>query len=318
MKQVAKHNLYIFLGAILALLLMAGVSIAEEEVSASYLYTLSNFSGILPVSWVSISIDELRNEVYVVPGKAIKIFNDKGMEVYSFNDAGDIEGVMGVAVDDKGDIFVLSSAQNEIIHCNYRGERIAKMELKNLPKEFAGFSPNRIFFRKGLFYLASARSMQVIATDHEGIFKEGYDIAALIRLDGNLNLRDSDSDIVSLSVDQEGNILFTMPLIAKVGVLTPDKKLYFFGRAGSTPGRFGVIGGVASDATGKFVLVADTLRCVVMVFDRNFKFYTEFGFRGLGPSNLVGPMELAVDSKNRVYVAQLRQRGVSVFQLAVP
>jgi hypothetical protein len=61
--------------------------------------------------------------------------------------------------------------------------------------------------------------------------------------------------------------------------------------------------------------VADKLRCVVMVFTKDFKFLTEFGFRGLGPSNLVGPMQLAVDSKNRLYVTQLRNRGVSVYQL---
>jgi hypothetical protein len=29
----------------------------------------------------------------------------------------------------------------------------------------------------------------------------------------------------------------------------------------------------------------------------------------------VGPMQLAVDSKNRVYVTQLRDRGVSVYQI---
>jgi DNA-binding beta-propeller fold protein YncE len=85
--------------------------------------------------------------------------------------------------------------------------------------------------------------------------------------------------------------------------------------AGSTPGRFGVVAGITSDASGKFILVADTLRCVVMIFDRDFRFQTEFGFRGLRPENLVGPMGLAIDSKNRLYVAQLRNRGVSVYQL---
>jgi hypothetical protein len=54
-----------------------------------------------------------------------------------------------------------------------------------------------------------------------------------------------------------------------------------------------------------------------MVFDMNFKFQTEFGFRGLEPDNLIGPMQLAVDNKNRLYVAQLRNRGVSVYQITV-
>ncbi len=313
MKQRTKQYLLIFLAVILGLS-TANVYGAEGDVSASYLYTLSNFTGILPVSWVDIAIDESRDEVYVIPGKAIKIFNDRGMEVFSFNEAGDIDGVVDVAVDDEGNIIVLSYAQREIIRCNYRGEPIARMELKNLPLEFSGFFPNRIFFRKGSFYFASLRSMQVIVTDRAGLFKDGYDIAALIKLDESDR---KDADIVGFSVDQEGTILFTMPVLAKAGVLSPDKQIRLFGLSGSTPGRFGVVGGIAADASGKFILVADTLRCVVMVFDRDFKFRAEFGFRGLGPGNLVGPMQLAVDGKNRVYVAQLRNRGISVYQITL-
>jgi DNA-binding beta-propeller fold protein YncE len=313
MNQTTKNNVIISLAAFLVLS-AANVSGAEVNVSASYLYTLSNFTGILPVSWVAISVDEPRDEVYVIPGQAVKIFNNTGMEVYSFNEAGDIAGVVDVAVDDEGSIILLSNAQREIIRCNYRGEPIAKMELKNLPPAFAGFSPNRVFFRKGSFYFASLGSLQVIVTDRAGLVKDSYDIASLIDLDEKDR---KDADIVGFSVDQEGNILFTMPIIAKAGVLSPDKHVRFFGQPGSTAGKFGVVGGIAADASGKFILVSDTLRCVVMVFDMNFKFQTEFGFRGLEPDNLIGPMQLAVDNKNRLYVAQLRNRGVSVYQITV-
>jgi hypothetical protein len=311
MKQKLIRNTVIFL-ATLALMPTGLVCGAEEKISASYLYTLSNFSGILPVSWVDISVDESRNEVYVVPGQAIKIFNENGMEVYSFNEAGDVAGVMDVAVDDEGSIILLSSAPNRIIRCNYRGEPISQMELKNLPPEFSGFFPNRVFFRKGSFYFASLSSLQVVVTDRAGLFRDGYDIAAIIKL-GQAERKDA--DIVGFSVDKDGNILFTLPVMAKAYVLSPDKQERSFGMAGSTPGRFGVVAGITSDASGKFILVADTLRCVVMIFDRDFRFQTEFGFRGLRPENLVGPMGLAVDSKNRLYVAQLRNRGVSVYQL---
>lgn len=311
MKQKLIRNTVILLAA-LAMMPTGLVSGAEEKISASYLYTLSNFSGILPVSWVDISVDESRNEVYVIPGQAIKIFNENGMEVYSFNEAGDVAGVMDVAVDDEGNIILLSSASREIVRCDYRGEPVAKMELKNLPPEFSGFFPNRVFFRKGSFYFASLNSLQVVVTDRAGLFRDGYDIAALIKLDQAAR---KDADIVGFSVDREGNILFTMPAMAKAYVLSPDKQERSFGTAGSTPGKFGVAAGITADASGKFILVADTLRCVVMIFDKDFRFQTEFGFRGLRPGNLVGPMGLAIDSRNRLYVAQLRNRGVSVYQL---
>ena len=319
MKQTGKHILFIVLLAAFLAPPTADISGAEAKanVSASYIYTLANFTGILPVSWTPISVDDARGEVYVIPGNAIKIFNDRGMEVYSFNDAGDIDGVVDLAVDDAGTIFLLSPAHREIIRCNYRGEPMGTMELKNLPAQFSGFFPNRIFIRKDTFYFASLRSMLVITTDRAGNFKDSYDIAALINFDASLDTKDqTEAEIVGFSVDQEGNILFTMPVIAKAGIVSPDKKMRLFGQSGSTAGRFGVVGGIAVDATGKFILVADTLRCVVMIFDRNFDFQTEFGFRGLAPGNLVGPMGLAVDNKNRLYVAQLRNRGISVYQIA--
>jgi sugar lactone lactonase YvrE len=313
MKQRAKHYRLIFLAVFLGLS-SANISGASENVSASYLYTLSNFTGILPVSWVDISIDESRDEVYVIPGQSIKIFNDRGMEVYSFNEGGEIGSVSDVAADDEGNIIIISSEQKEIIRCNYRGERVSRIELKNLPPEFSGFFPNRVFFRKGSFYFASLSSKQVVVADREGLFKDGYDIAALIELD---EMDRTDADIVGFSVDREGNILFTMPVMAKAYVLSPDRQVRSFGQRGSRAGKFGVPGGIASDASGRFILVADTLRCVVMIFNRDFVIQTEFGFRGLQPGNLVGPMQLAVDSKNRLYVTQLRNRGVSVYQITV-
>jgi DNA-binding beta-propeller fold protein YncE len=293
-------------------ILPAGLASAEDNVSVPYLFTLSNFTGILPLSWADISIDESRDEVYVLSGQGIKIFNDKGMEIYSFNEAGEIGGVPDVAADDEGNIIVISNTQKAIVRCDYRGEQLSTIELKNLPPAFSGFFPNRVIFRNGSFYFASLGSKQVIVTDRQGVFKDGYDIAAIVTFDEKNRV---DTDIVGFSIDREGNILFTMPVLAKAFVLSPDKQIRSFGQRGSRAGNFGVPGGIAADASGKFILVADTLRCVVMVFNKDFVIQTEFGFRGLGPSNLVGPMQLAVDSKNRVYVTQLRDRGVSVYQI---
>ena len=83
MRQRVKHSLTVLLGGFF--LLPAGMASAADmesaavNVSAPFLYTLSNFTGILPVSWAPVSIDESRDEVYVLPGQGIKVFNDKGM-----------------------------------------------------------------------------------------------------------------------------------------------------------------------------------------------------------------------------------------------
>ena len=76
-----------------------------------------------------------------------------------------------------------------------------------------------------------------------------------------------------------------------------------------------MLAGIAIDSKGN-LLVADKLRCVVMAFDKDFTFVSEFGYRGTRPQNLIVPDDVAIDQKDRVYVSQGRQRGVSVFALA--
>ncbi len=311
-----------------------GLLFAEEgQVSASYLYTLSNFTGIYPISWAKLDVDKAKDEVYVVSLSKIKVFNETGMEIYTFNETGELGWVNDVAVHRNGDIFVLAFrpevGHGVISRCDFRGEPVSTVELKNLPGEYAGFVPNRIVLQGDTLYLANTNEMKVIVTDISGVFQKGYDIAPIIKKDIEKEFADNekekeremekekqDSGMTGFSVDNEGNILFTNSALARVYRVSVDGTLRSFGQRGSSPGKFGVPGDVVVDATGKYLLVADTLRCAVLVFDRDFRFVTEFGLRGFKPANLVGPMYMAVDSKNRVYVSQLRNRGVNVYQIA--
>ncbi len=280
---------------------------------ASYLYTLSNFTGAVPYNWTRISVDQGKNEIYVISNGSVSIFNERGMEIYNFGSDTDIGAVADVAADKDGNIFVLSyrGYSSVVTLCNFRGEPVSRIEMKNLPPEFSGFSPDRMIYREGLLYLASLSSMRVVVADVAGNVKETYDLASFAGIEEDER---ADTGIVGFNLDKDGNMLFTVPVIARAYVLSPDRKVRSFGKRGSAPGRFGVPAGIAADPSGNY-FVADTLRCVVMAFDRDFKFLAEFGFRGFGPGNLIGPRELAVDNKSRLYVAQLRRRGVSVFQV---
>ena len=61
--------------------------------------------------------------------------------------------------------------------------------------------------------------------------------------------------------------------------------------------------------------MADRLKSAVLIFDRDFQFQLEFGYRGIRPENLIGPRNLALDAKGRLYVSQLGGRGISVFKI---
>jgi hypothetical protein len=56
------------------------------------------------------------------------------------------------------------------------------------------------------------------------------------------------------------------------------------------------------------------LKSAILIFDKDFRFQSEFGYRGPRPGNLNGPRNLALDSQGRLYVSQLG-KGISVFQI---
>jgi DNA-binding beta-propeller fold protein YncE len=97
--------------------------------------------------------------------------------------------------------------------------------------------------------------------------------------------------------------------------MQPDGQFEVFGTSGGARGKFGVVAGIEADEHGN-IYVADRLRSVVLIFDDEFNFQTEMGYRGGAPHNLVVPDDLAVDARNnKLYVSQAANLGVSVFKL---
>ena len=168
-----------------------------------------------------------------------------------------------------------------------------------------------IFHDNGNVYFFSNPDMKAIITDKNGNFKEGYDLALLAGIDEKDK---PDTEIIGFSVDKEGNLLFTIPVLFKVYKITPDRQVFSFGKPGGAPGKFGILAGIVSDDQGN-ILITDKLKCIVGVYDKNFNFINAFGYRGLGPENLIAPDDIAIDRKDRIYVSQARKRGVSVFKL---
>jgi hypothetical protein len=321
MKSKLSKTKLIMLLVILFLMVYSASTYAE--VRASYLYRLSTFTGPIPYNWVELTIDKEKIEVYVCDGsdRSVRIFNENGMEIYNFGEDSDLGNIniTHLAVDKDGNILLLSykweikGTSYSIIRCNYRGEVISRFEPHNLPSDFSGFLPIRIIYREDRLYLVDKNQMKVVVTDMSGAYLDGYDLAALLRLDEK---KRANTGIVGFNLDREGNIFFTIPVLFQAYKLSPDRKIVSFGQRGSAPGRFNIVGCIASDDRG-YLYLTDTLRCVVMVFDKDFKFLKEFGYRGFGPENLIAPMELAVDNRGRIYVSQSARRGVSVFQVKI-
>lgn len=313
---VMKKQTFLFLAVLpLAISAIFPPPAAARAVRPVYLYTLSDFYGPVPYNWVNLASDQTKHEIYVTDtsDRTVRIFGESGMEVYRFGDDGDLGNVISTAIAPNGDIYVLSRKSDTyaITRCNFRGVPQGKVAPANLPPEYvADFLPDSILIRKERLYLVDRNRLKVALTDLNGTFAEGYDLNDLL---GSDKRKKADLEIAGFNVDRDGNLLFTIPTVFTAFVISPDRKVRSFGVRGSTPGKFNVASGIAADDRG-YIYVMDALRCVVMVFDRDFAFKTEFGYRGFEPGNLIAPY--AVEANNdRVYVSQGRARGVNVYRV---
>jgi hypothetical protein len=338
---LGKNKVLIVFG--LAILLYSAVSFAgqAQNFGVSYLYKLSTFTGTAEVGgWPVIRVDDTNNEVYVLSQDDITVYQN-GMQVFNitgdFDDRTDNQQIFDAAVKKDGSIVFLTKPYRngkttfELINANYRGEALSTLELKNLPADLADFQTDRILYRDGLLYLANLSKPQIVVVDEEGSYQRSYDIMALLRKESELESSrnrkarkgvrqagPSEAEVAweigDVSLDQAGNVLFTVPTGGAAYVLTPELQLNRISRRGSGPGKFGIPAGIVADGNGNY-LVSDVLKCVVMVFDRNLDYVDEFGGRNNGPFGLIAPRGLVLDSKNRLYISQAEVMGVSVFQL---
>ncbi len=312
-----------------------GAGTAFAQVQATFLHNLAGFAGPLRYDGVRVSVDLEREETYVIYQDLVHIFNPSGMEVFVFGDGLDLGQILDVAVDRNGDIILLSykDSRSRLTRCDFRGVPIGPIEVRNLPAGLV-FYANRMVHRNGLLYFAALAASSVIVTDANGEFRSRVEFLPLLeaeekkadekkeddkkRGEKRKNEKKNDGlESIGFTVDEQGSIFFTVPVLFAVYKYSPDGKLTSFGRPGSAPGRFGIVAGIASDSRGN-LFVADKLKSVVMVFDKDFNFLSEFGFRGSKPGNLIVPDDVAIDRRDRVYVSQARKRGVSVFGLTFP
>jgi len=299
--------------AVMLLLVLCLPAYALAEYQTNYVYSLSDFSGTKPFSGARLALDAAKKEIYAMTGETVSVFNSNGMEVYRF----DYDPTIGVVSDilatsdQKLILLARKGPRTRLVLCNFRVEPLREIELTGLPEELKGFGPDRIFARNGRLYLASSSNMKVVVTDEQGAFISSRDLGK----DAGMTEKEiRESGLGGITLGHDGSFIFSVPAAAKLFVVSPDGSTKVFGKRGSATGRFGVITGVAEDRDGN-ILVVDKLRTVVMVFDRNFVLLKEFGRRGMRPGELIAPDDILVDSDNKVYISNLRKRGVVVFQL---
>ncbi len=310
---------------------------ANAGVEAVFAYKLSDLSGPVSSMWSRIDVDPAFDEVYSlnIDDGLIQIFNGQAMQVHAFGDNYPIVSSNDLAVAENGEVYVLFGRRSsgQLVHFDYRGDLIGTVTLQGLPDEFKAFSGKFVDYLDGEIYIADAYQLRVAVFSPEGHFRRGLDLRQPLResVEGELaeeDLRESarmklEESLESLSqasmggfsVGADGTLYYTLPTMFKAYRMTMDGDFDEFGTPGGAPGKFGVVAGIEADDEGN-IYVADRLRCVVLIFDREFNFLSEFGYRGPGPDNLAVPDDIVVDEQNgKLYVSQAANLGVSVFKL---
>lgn len=315
--------------------LAVGLGMANAQPEAAYLYRLSDFSGPVSSMWARIDIDSAESEIYTLDpsNAAIQIFNLTAMQIFDFGEGLNLSSATDIASTTEGDLFVLyRSPAGTVRYLDYRGQ-IVRDFLVQPQQSHSPFRPEYIDYLNGRLYVVDSGTKQVVIVSTEGEFLEQIDLNAMLTgeyakkaADPSLNparkvqaLKDLESvkaaNFGGFSVDSQGNLYFTLSSLFVAFRYTPFGELQAFGIPGSSPGKFGVVSSIAADGEGN-IFVSDRLRSVVLMFDRELNFISEFGYRGPEPHNLIVPNDLAIDERNhRIYVAQAANLGVSVFSI---
>ena len=317
-KAAMKRILTSLLAVPLALAILPDQAMcAKSGIKVKPLYTLSNFTGPVPYNQVRLTVDPANGEIFVLDpkGNDIRIFNRVGMEVHRTGTYRDLGVPLDLAVTKDGgiDLLVRGSGRHLVYRCDYRGKAVSVFEFTGVPESFTRMRSDRILWKNGLLYLADTQSLQVAVFDASGRYQKGYGLADILKLeDGHTG----DNSMFGFTVDGEGSLLFTIPTLFSVYRVSAAGKVEVFGEAGSSPGKFSIVSGVAVDNDGHIYL-SDRNRSVVMIYSPELKFLHEFGYRGIGPAGLIVPRDLGVDGNGTVYVSQMGSRGIKAFRASL-
>jgi hypothetical protein len=285
-----------------------------QLVQQEFLYKFSSLTGVLPFQGMTVVHDSFHDESLVVGEGRVRIFNSSGMEIFSFGEDPALGGVSGAAPLEDGDYLLLTfrEARPAVVRANFRGEFKALIELKGIPADVAeGLSFNGIGYARDRIYLANLGSMVLFLFDMDGRYVAHHELMPLL----DPTQKAADHGMRSFHVAPNGDALFTVPTMFKACVISADGTLRSFGIKGSAPGKFNVISSLAVDEKG-FYYVTDILKSAVLVFDKDFRWLKEFGYRGNRPGSLFSPVDIAAGG-GRIFVSQYARKGVSVFKITV-
>ncbi|MEE8448273.1 MAG: 6-bladed beta-propeller [Thermodesulfobacteriota bacterium] len=209
---------------------------------------------------------------------------------------------IGLAMSNKGDLFVSDSAAGKVFCFDRQGKLKAVFGHRRLIRP-TGIAVDSL--RQRLYVLDSA-SHELVALDLSG--KEIFRWGGRGTEPGRFNYP------AHIFLDGKGVIYVTDTMNFRIQLFNPQGKLLgFFGRHGDGMGEFSHPKGVAVDSRGH-IYVVDSMFDAVQIFNREGKLLLSFGAPGHEPGELWLPTGIYIDSRDYIYVADSYNQRVQIFK----
>lgn len=254
--------------------------------------------------------DPVTGEVYLVDGKGrIIIFNTQFFPLYTASRRNGVEKPQGLAVGPGGLLYVAQAPSDS----NPRPRISVFSPCLKLERDIylEGFEQSDTFVpyrlavdRKGIIYVAANNYPGVLVLDSSGGLKD-----IISPLEG-----DRKAIITNVTLDSEDNMYLVSEEEGRIYVYDRERKpLMQFGEKGGSSGKLSRPRAIGIDSRHGRLYVCDYMRHTITVYDREGNFLFEFGGLGWGEGWFQHPVDLHVDRKGRIIVADTFNQRVQVF-----
>ena len=240
--------------------------------------------------------------VVISPGVTfINKWEKKTVEPWYFNKP------EGIAVDNKGYVYVVDTHNHRIQKFDSEGRFIARWGKY-------GFKDGEFYYpfgiavdNKGYVYVADTYNHRIQKFDSEGRFIARW---------GKKGRKDGEFSIPrGIAVDNNGYVYVADTGNVRIQKFDSEGRFIArWGKSGSEDGEFSYPSGIAVDNKG-YVYVADTDNHNIQKFDSEGRFIARWGKYGSEDGEFSYPHGIAVDKKGYVYVADRLNHRIQVFKV---
>jgi len=256
-----------------------------------------------------------QNRIYVLDGThgQVKVFNDKGILIFSFGSKGSgktqLMNPLGLDVDEAGNVFVADSGNHRIQIFGQDGRWISSFDLI---RETGSNPPDptdvAVYGAKDRCYVVDNDNHKILMFNKTGSkFLGQWGTRGQVL--GKFRYP------FFITVSKKGAVAVVDLLNTRVQVFNPDGKFFHLvGSWGVDRGNFYRPKGVAIDKNNR-IFVSDSVLGVVQIFDPQGNFLSVVGNEEGQILRFTTPVGIYVDNSFRLYVVEMTMDRVRVFKL---